>query len=357
MTSGSPNLNVPEGADLSGRLALGLESSCDETSAAVLRGGREILSLRTASQDHLHEIFGGVVPEVASRRHVEIFTTIVQEALDEASLGFRDLDLLAVTHGPGLIGSLLVGVSAAKGYALALDLPLAAVNHLEGHLLAAFIHRPGEPPAAQDLFPTLGLIASGGHSDLVLMTAPGAYRTVAQTRDDAAGEALDKAARRLGLGYPGGPALERAARGGHPDAVAFPRPVAPDFDYSFSGLKSALVRYLQAHPLPDDPAALADLAASYQQAVVDSLVRQLERAARHFHARQVVLGGGVSANQVLRAAVEAAAEHLGLPAACPPLALCTDNAAGIAAAGWSQFTRRGPDALDFDVFSVLSLDA
>jgi N6-L-threonylcarbamoyladenine synthase len=336
-------------------LTLGLETSCDETSAAVLRGPREILAVQTATQDHLHRIFGGVVPEVASRRHVEVITRLVEDCLEAAGVGFSDLSLLAVTHGPGLIGSLLVGVSAAKGYALATGLPLAAVNHLEGHLMAAFLHRSGEAPAAREVYPTLGLIASGGHSDLVLMKAPGKYQTVGQTRDDAGGEALDKAARVLGLGFPGGPALEQAAQGGNPAAVAFPRPEAGHFDYSFSGLKTALVRHLQAHGAPAGEAALGDVAASYQQAVVDTLVRGLRRAARNYHVRQLVLGGGVSANQTLRRAFLTLAADLGIPGACPPLSLCTDNAAMIAAAGFLQATRRGPDALDFDVFSVLPL--
>ena len=336
-------------------LTLALETSCDETSAAVLRGPREILALQTATQDHLHRVFGGVVPEVASRRHVEVVTRLVEDCLRAAGVGFSDLSLLAVTHGPGLLGSLLVGVSAAKGYALATGLPLAAVNHLEGHLMAAFLHYPGASPVAQDLYPTLGLIASGGHSDLVLMPAPGEYQTVGQTRDDAGGEALDKAARLLGLGFPGGPALEQAAAGGNPAAVAFPRPEAGHFDYSFSGLKTALVRHLQAHGAPEGESALADVAASYQQAVVDTLLRGLRRAAKNYRVRQLVLGGGVSANQSLRGAFLALAADLGIPGACPPLSLCTDNAAMIAAAGFLQASRRGPDALDFDVFSVLPL--
>lgn len=334
-------------------LVLGLETSCDETSAAVLRGGREILSLQTATQDHLHRVFGGVVPEVASRRHVEVITRLVQDCLDEAGAGFADLSLIAVTQGPGLVGSLLVGVSAAKGYALATGLPLAAVNHLEGHLMAAFLHRPGEVPAAQEIYPTLGLIASGGHSDLVLLEAPGEYRTVGQTRDDAAGEALDKAARLLGLGYPGGPALERAAQGGDPNAVEFPRPEAGGVDYSFSGLKTALVRYVQEQGQPASEQGLADVAASYQQAVVDSLIRGVRRAAQKRRVKQLVLGGGVSANQALRRAFLDLAEELSLPGACPPLSLCTDNAAIIAAAGFLQARRRGADGLDFDVYSVM----
>lgn len=338
-------------------LVLGLETSCDETSAAVLRGGQEIRSLVTATQDHLHEIFGGVVPEVASRRHVELITQIVAEALESAQVGWDNLDLIAVTQGPGLIGSLLVGVSAAKGYAVACGLPLVAVSHLEGHLMSAFVHYPGEEPLAQEIYPTLGLIASGGHSDLVLMAGPGNYRTVGQTRDDAAGEALDKAARLLGLGYPGGPALERAAQPGNPRALDFPRPQAGDFDYSFSGLKTALVRHVQDCGQPQNPPELADLAASYQQAVVDTLIRSLRRAAKHYRVAQILLGGGVSANLSLRSALAQVAADLDIRAACPPLSLCTDNAAIIAAVGFLQAARRGPDSLDFDVFSVLPLDA
>lgn len=339
----------------SASLTLGLETSCDETSAAVLRGRGEILSLVTATQDHLHQIFGGVVPEVASRRHLEVITRVVQDALDAASVCFGDLDLIAVTQGPGLVGSLLVGVSVAKGYALATGLPLSAVNHLEGHLMSAFLHYPGEEPPAQDLYPTLGLIASGGHSDLALMQAPGEYRTVGQTRDDAAGEALDKAARLLGLGFPGGPALEKAAQGGDARAVDFPRPEAGHFDFSFSGLKTALVRHLQEHGAPQSEEERADLAASYQQAVVDCLIRGLRRAARNYRVRQLLLGGGVSANRALRSAFTELAADLGIPGACPPPSLCTDNAAMIAAAGFLQVSRRGPDSLDFDVFSVLPL--
>lgn len=349
MTYALPNLNPDS-------LVLGLETSCDETSAAVLRGGREILSLVTATQDHLHAIFGGVVPEVASRRHVEVVTQIVAEALESAQVDWNNLSLLAVTQGPGLVGSLLVGVSAAKGYALACGLPLVAVNHLEGHLMSAFIHYPGEEPPAQEVYPTLGLIASGGHSDLVLMIQPGTYRTVGQTRDDAAGEALDKAARLLGLGYPGGPALERVAQGGNPHAIDFPRPQAGGFDYSFSGLKTALVRHLQDHGKPRNSTQLADLAASYQQAIVDSLMHDLKRAAEHYHVGQILLGGGVSANLTLRLAFGQVADDLGIRSACPPLSLCTDNAAIIAAVGFLGAVRRGADSLDFDVFSVLPLD-
>jgi N6-L-threonylcarbamoyladenine synthase len=277
----------------------------------------------------------------------------VEEALERASVGWDDLSLLSVAHGPGLVGSLLVGVSAAKGYALATGLPLAPVNHLEGHLMSAFLHHAGEPPTARELYPTLGLIASGGHSDLVLMASPGSYETVGCTRDDAAGEALDKAARHLHLGFPGGPALERAAEGGDPGAVAFPRPRLEGFDYSFSGLKTALLRQVEQTP----PASLylADVAASFQQAVVDSLCLQLEAAARHYQVAQIVLGGGVSANRALRRAFQDLAQALGVEAAVPPLEFCTDNAAIIAAAGYALAQRGELPPLDFDVFSVLPL--
>jgi len=225
-------------------LVLGIESSCDETAAAVVRGGREILSSVVFSQDDLHARFGGVVPEVASRRHSETITVVVAEALERAGAVWGDLAGIAVTNGPGLAGSLLVGVAAAKGYALAAGLPLVGVNHVEAHLFANFLRSQGEAGApADDLFPSICLIASGGHSDIVLIRGLGDYCIIGWTRDDAAGEALDKAARLLELGYPGGPAIDRAAREGNPKAVAFPRPVVADsFDFSFSGLKTALVR-------------------------------------------------------------------------------------------------------------------
>jgi N6-L-threonylcarbamoyladenine synthase len=338
---------------MSERVILGIETSCDETAAAVIRGGREVLSSVVASQEAVHARFGGIVPEIASRKHAEAITAVVDEALREADAGWDNIDGIAVTHGPGLVGSLLVGVSAAKGYALAGGLPLAGINHLEGHLLANFLQwRDTEPIEPQ--FPLVCLVASGGHSDILLMTDFGEYKILGWTRDDAAGEALDKGARVLGLPYPGGPALDATAKAGNPSAIAFPRPtISGSFDFSFSGLKTALVRQIEAQGPPRDEKGLADFAASYQEAVVDTLVRNTTAAAKRYRARQMLLAGGVAANSRLRAKIAEAGRKLNLPTHYPPLSLCTDNAAMIAAAGHYRLERRGPDPLDIDVFSSM----
>jgi N6-L-threonylcarbamoyladenine synthase len=334
-------------------LVLGIESSCDDTAAAVVQAGRRVLSSVVASQEEIHALFGGVVPEVASRKHVEVITRVVQEALDRAGCTWDSLGGLAVTNGPGLIGSLLVGVSAAKAYALATGLPLVGVNHIAAHLMSSFCDLP-EHDGAPEEFPLVCLVASGGHSDLCLLTGLGQYEVIGLTRDDAAGEALDKAARLLGLGYPGGPALERAAREGEA-RFDLPRPViAGSYDFSFSGLKSALVRLIEglqgesatALPVPD-------LACSFQQAVVDTLVRNVARAAMDHGARQILLAGGVAANAVLRRELAAAGERLGLPVRYPPLRLCTDNAAMVAAAGYQALIAGQQDGPGLDVFSAL----
>jgi N6-L-threonylcarbamoyladenine synthase len=334
-------------------LILGIETSCDDTAAAVVAGGRRVLSSVVASQEEVHALFGGVVPEVASRKHVEVITKVVQEALDRAPCGWGDLGGMAVTNGPGLIGSLLVGVSAAKAYHLALGLPLVGVNHIAAHLMSNFCDLPEHQGAPED-FPLMCLVASGGHTDLCLLTAPGQYEVIGLTRDDAAGEALDKAARLLDLGYPGGPALERAAREGVA-RFELPRPViAGSHDFSFSGLKTALVRLVEdLRKAGHDPLPVADLAASFQQAVVDTLVRNLTQAALAHGARQMLLAGGVAANSVLRRDLAAAGEKLGLPVRCPPLALCTDNAAMVAAAGYHFLVAGRRDDLALDVFSAM----
>jgi N6-L-threonylcarbamoyladenine synthase len=335
-------------------LILGIETSCDETAAAVVRGGRELVSSAVASQDDLHGRFGGVVPEIASRRHSEIITLVVREALEEAHAGWADLGAIAVTHGPGLVGSLLVGVAAAKGYALSTGLPLVGVNHLEAHLLANFVHEPERPAPAHELFPSLCLIVSGGHTDLILVRGLGQYQLVGWTRDDAAGEALDKAARVLGLGYPGGPAIDRAARQGRADAFAFPRPVVPDgFDFSFSGLKTALQRTVQGLEGEASDLPVSDLAASFQEAVADTLVRNATAAAVEYGARQVLLAGGVAANSRLRQKMSEWERVSHIPVAFPPLKLCTDNAVMVAAAGYFKALRDGFSPLELDVFSSM----
>ncbi len=337
-------------------LTLGIETSCDETAAAVVEGGQRILSNYVATQDDLHAVFGGVVPEIASRRHTEVMTIVVDEALKQAERTLGDIDLIAVTHGPGLEGSLLVGVSAAKGYAIATGRPLVGVNHLEGHMMSNFVAPPEEEPAAQPLFPSLCLIASGGHTDLILIRGFGDYQIIGQTRDDAAGEALDKAARVMGLGYPGGPAIEQAALSGNPQGISFPRPVVKNsLDFSFAGLKTALVRYVQEHGLEATGGGVADVAASFQQAVVDTLVRGVTEAQEEFPVRQIMVCGGVAANTTLRLSIKQLEKTTRMPVVFPPRDLCTDNAAMIAGAGYFRAQRQGPDGLDLDVFSALPL--
>lgn len=337
-------------------LVLGIETSCDETAAAVVRGGREIVSNIVASQESLHAHFGGIVPEVASRRHAELITAVVDQALREADVEWDELDLIAVTRGPGLVGSLLVGVSAAKGYALATGLPLVGINHIAGHITSAFLLGGDDHEPAPLRFPALALIASGGHSDLALVNDLGDYRLVGFTRDDAAGEALDKAARLLGLGYPGGPAIERAAREGDPEAVDLPRPDTKEgFEFSFAGLKTALVRLVEGEFSQARSHSVADLAAAFQQAVVDCLVRETIEAAEYFAVQQIVVTGGVAANRTLRRDMTEAARHRGLSAYFPPMWLCTDNAAMVAAAGHYEFAHHGADDLSMQVDSALQL--
>jgi N6-L-threonylcarbamoyladenine synthase len=325
---------------------LGIETSCDETAAAIVADGRVVLSSVVASQADRHARFGGVVPEIASRAHVEMVNDVVAEALIEAGAELGDLDAIAAVHGPGLAGALLVGVSAAKALVLAAGLPYVGVHHHEAHVYAALLEDPTLEP------PLLTLVVSGGHTLLVAMDGHGEYRVLGQTVDDAAGEAFDKVARFLGLGYPGGPVLDRIAREGSPDAVAFPRPMLDEgHDFSFSGLKTAVVQYVRAHP----DAPVADVAASFQAAVVDVLTTKLVRAARAEGIATVVIGGGVAANSRLRAEVERAATAAGLRAVVPSPALCTDNAAMVAAAAHYQLLRQGPTALDSGVWPNLRL--
>ncbi len=316
---------------------LGIETSCDETAAAVVRDGTDIRSSVVSSQVDLHGRYGGVVPELAGRAHVEIVTQVVADALHGAHLdGAPPVDAVAATCGPGLIGSLLVGLSAAKGLAMSWDVPFVGVNHLEGHLFAPLLEAP-------DLeWPLAVLLVSGGHTVLVEARGPGRYRLLGQTLDDAAGEAYDKVARYLGLGYPGGPAIDRVAVEGDPSAFSFPRALLEDgYDFSFSGLKTAVVRTVDRHP----EAATADVAASFQEAVVDVLVTKARRAATEIGAKGVCLAGGVAANSLLRRRTAEAADELGIPAHLPGRAMCTDNAAMVAAAGWWRLRHDGPSEL------------
>jgi tRNA N6-adenosine threonylcarbamoyltransferase len=312
-------------------VVLGIESSCDETAAAVLVDGRRILSSIVASQDAVHAPYGGVVPELASRRHLELVVPVVEQALAAAGVSLSALDGIAVTYGPGLVGSLIVGCSVAKSLAWARQLPLVGVNHLEGHIFAAAL--TDNPPA----HPFLALVVSGGHTALYHVPEPLRYILVGQTRDDAAGEAFDKVAKLLGLGFPGGPAIERVARSGDPRAVPFTLAHTTDQapDFSFSGIKTAVSLYTKRQG-PLSGAQVADLAASFQATVCAMLVRKTVRAAVTLGVKRVVLTGGVAANSVLRASlVREGAEH-GLTLYVPPPVLCTDNAAMIAAAGTSR---------------------
>jgi len=316
-------------------LVLGLETSCDETAAAVVEDGRTVYSSVVSSQVDLHARFGGVVPEVASRAHVDLITEVIAESLVEAGIGIEDLGAVAACHGPGLAGALLVGVSAAKAISLAAGLPYVGVNHLEAHLYAAWLEEPDlEPPIAV-------LLVSGGHTMVVVMEGHGHYRVVGETVDDAAGEAFDKVARHLGLGYPGGPAIDALAAEGDPAAVPFPRAMPGEPDFSFAGLKTAVVNHVRHQP--DTP--VADIAASFQEAVVDQLVDKLVAAAAEAGAHTLVLGGGVAANSRLRARVDEAATATGRRAFLPSRALCTDNGAMIAAAAWWRFNAEGATPL------------
>jgi N6-L-threonylcarbamoyladenine synthase len=310
---------------------LGIETSCDDTSAAVVENGR-LRSNVVSSQVALHRAFRGVVPELASREHLRNLVPVVARALADAGRG--RVDAVAYTRGPGLMGPLLVGKVAAQTLARLLGVPAVGVNHLEGHVLAAELEHRAR-------WPLVALVVSGGHTDLILAKGPGRYRVLGRTRDDAAGEAYDKVARLFGLGYPGGPEIDRLAAKGDPRAVAFPRPSLPGWDFSFSGLKTAVLYHLRDHPGPVKGRRLADLCASFQEAVAETLVERVLAAARRFGVRDVAIGGGVAANSRLRALLKERGEAAGLRVLLPSRVLCTDNAAMIAHAGWRRLSARG----------------
>ncbi|HZD09761.1 MAG TPA: tRNA (adenosine(37)-N6)-threonylcarbamoyltransferase complex transferase subunit TsaD [Candidatus Binatia bacterium] len=326
---------------------LAIETSCDETAAAVVEDGVRILSNVIASQTDLHAKYGGVYPEVASRKHIEVIHAVVDRAMSSAYLGFEDLDCIAVTKGPGLVGSLLVGLNVAKGLALARGKPLLGINHIEGHIYSLWLTE-GQ---AEITFPLMTLVVSGGHTELILMTDHLQYQQLGGTLDDAAGEAFDKVGRLLGLPYPGGPEIDRISEGGNPRAFVFPRAIMEEgFDFSFSGLKTAVLREVQHYD--EDRLPVKDLAASFQAAVVDVLVEKTARAAREHDVTAVHLAGGVSANRALRWAMNT---RLDIPVRYPPLVLCTDNAAMIAAAAHQHFIHGDRDQLDIDVTPSLQL--
>jgi N6-L-threonylcarbamoyladenine synthase len=331
---------------------LGIETSCDETAAAVVENGRVILSSVVASQIDLHAQYGGVFPEVASRQHVKAIYPIIEQSLQKAHVTISDLDAIAVTRGPGLPGSLVIGMNAAKGLAISRSLPLIGVNHIEGHLYSAWLNTPGQDTAPAPQFPLVALIVSGGHTEIILMRDHLTYERLGSTLDDAAGEAFDKVARLLGLSYPGGPAIQKAAQDGNPLAFNFPRAwLEGSYDFSFSGLKTAVLREVrrrEENQTDDKTAALpvADMAASFQAAVVDVLVSKTMQAAKTFQAKEIIVAGGVSANRSLRQSFQL---RVTSPLHIPHISLCTDNAAMIAAAGYFRFIRQQRDPLNMDV--------
>ena len=323
-------------------LILAIESSCDETAASVVKNGRTILSNVISSQIELHKLYGGVVPEIASRKHIEKINQVIEEALKEAGVTLDDLDAVGVTYGPGLVGALLVGVAEAKAIAYAKKLPLVGVHHIEGHVSANYIEHPDLEP------PFLCLIVSGGHTHLVIVKDYGEFEILGRTRDDAAGEAFDKVARAIGLGYPGGPKIEKISKEGNPEAIVFPRAKISDnpYDFSFSGVKSAVLNYINSCKMKNIPYVQADIAASFQKAVTDVLIEHAMHAARETGMKKFAIAGGVASNGTLREGMRAACERRGIQFYHPSPVLCTDNAAMIGCAAYYEYlagTRHGWD--------------
>lgn len=323
-------------------LILAIESSCDETAASVVKNGRCVLSNIISSQIAIHTLYGGVVPEIASRKHIEKINQVVEAALKEADVTLDDIDAIGVTYGPGLVGALLVGVAEAKAIAYAKKKPLVGVHHIEGHVSANYIEHPDLEP------PFLCEIISGGHTHLVIVKDYGSFEILGRTRDDAAGEAFDKVARAIGLGYPGGPKIDKLAKEGNPHAIDFPRAHMEDapYDFSFSGVKSAVLNHLNKCRMTGEPIVEADIAASFQQAVVDVLVDNAIRAAKDYHMDRLAIAGGVASNGALREAMEAACEKEGIRFYRPSPIFCTDNAAMIGVAAYYEYqkgTRHGGD--------------
>lgn len=331
---------------------MGIETSCDETSVSIVKNGREVLSNTILSQIKTHQLYGGVVPEIASREHLEAINYVIKQSLEEAKKSFDDIDLIAVTKGPGLIGALLVGISSAKALSLALEKPLIGVNHMEGHICANYLtFKDLEPPF-------ISLVVSGGHTYLVDVKSYTEYEVVGQTRDDAAGESFDKVARSLGLGYPGGPAIQKAAEKGDKTAIDFPRVTInkDTYDFSFSGLKTAVLNYLNSQKMAQNEINPYDVAASFQAAVIDVLVEKSIRLLKERNRDKIVLSGGVAANKPLRDLMEAKIKNMGIKLYYPPLDLCTDNAAMIASAGYYNYLKSGGDSLYLDVYPNLGLE-
>ncbi len=326
---------------------LAIESSCDETACAILENGRALLASTVASQMDIHARYGGVYPEVASRQHVLSIIPVVEQTLVQSNLTFNDMDAIAVTRGPGLAGSLVVGMNMAKGLALGLGLPLVGINHLEGHIYSAWVYNAGESIPAEPQFPLMALLVSGGHTELNLMTDHLTYKRLGFTLDDAAGEAFDKVGRLLGLPFPGGPSIQKAAEGGDAKRFKFPRAKLDNpYDFSFSGLKTAVLYEVNDLKKKYSSLPIEDLAASFQAAVVDILFKRTMQAARDFDAKEILVAGGVSANLALRNAFQSQSEF---KVNIPPFSLCTDNAAMIAAAGYYRYASGHVSGLDMDV--------
>ena len=330
---------------------LAIESSCDETAASVVKNGRTVLSNVISSQIALHTLYGGVVPEIASRKHIEKINQVIEEALTQAGMTLEEMTAVAVTYGPGLVGALLVGVAEAKAIAYAAKKPLIGVHHIEGHVSANFIEHPDLEP------PFVCLIVSGGHTHLVIVKDYGEFEILGRTRDDAAGEAFDKVARAVGLGYPGGPKIDKAAKEGNPNAIDFPRGKiegSPN-DFSFSGLKSCVLNYINHANMTGEKINVADLAASFQHSVVDSLVSRTVAAAQEFGYRKVAIAGGVASNTALRSAMKEACEKAGLTLYYPSPIFCTDNAAMIGTAGYYEYKKGNLSGWDLNAVPNLKL--
>ena len=331
-------------------ITLAIESSCDETAAAVLKGGREVLSNVISSQIPVHEAYGGVVPEIASRMHLEKINHVVEKALKDAKVGWDDVNLIGVTNGPGLIGALVIGVSAAKGYAVSRGIPLVGVNHMYGHVSSNFVTYPDLEP------PFLCLVVSGGHTNIIEMESYTKARVLGSTRDDAVGEAYDKVARVIGLGYPGGPKVDKLAKEGDPDAIHFKRVYLEkdSFDFSFSGIKTAVLNYVNTEKQAGREIKAENIAAGFQEAVVEVLVNKTIDAAKTLGETKLALAGGVAANSALRDAMTEAASKAGIKLYLPEMSLCTDNAAMIGSAAYYKYMESGAEAVDLDAFADLS---
>ena len=330
---------------------LAIESSCDETAAAVIRNGREVMSNVISSQIELHKLYGGVVPEIASRKHIEKVNQVIQAALGEAKVSLDDIDAIGVTYGPGLVGALLVGVAEAKAIAYAKKLPLVGVHHIEGHISANYIEHPDLEP------PFICLVVSGGHTHLVRVKDYGTYEILGRTRDDAAGEAFDKVARAIGLGYPGGPKIDKLSKEGNPEAISFPKAHVAEapLDFSFSGVKSAVLNYINGCEMKGISYNTADIAASFQKAVVDVLVEHSMKAVEMYHTDKFAIAGGVAANSGLREAMKAACEKKGIQFSYPSPIFCTDNAAMIGVAAYYEYLAGTRHGLDLNAIPNLKL--